>query len=321
MSSSLSRSSRMLGGLWGAVAGDALGVPVEFSSRAERDRDPVTGVRGFGTYNQPPGTWSDDSSLLLCTVLSLTQQRLDLSDLGQRFVRYLTQAYMTPHGQVFDVGTATMQAIERLRSGVAPEHAGGTSVRDNGNGSLMRILPVALRFASESPEQLVAIAHRVSRLTHGHPRSQLGCGYLCLLVAQLLSGLPPRLAYEQTNQLVRSLYRDAPWRDELPVFARLLSGQIETLPRESVSGSGYVISTLEASVYLLLRSSSYEQAVLAAINLGEDTDTTACVTGGLAGVWFGPAAIPADWLTGLARRSELDAWFSAFVSVVEQSDS
>lgn len=321
MSSTLSRSSRMLGGLWGAVVGDALGVPVEFSSRAERDRDPVTGVRGFGTYNQPPGTWSDDSSLLLCTVLSLTEHRLSLRDLGQRFVRYLDEAYLTPHGRVFDIGMATQQAIERLRRGVSPELAGGTSVRDNGNGSLMRILPVALRFAAESPEQLVRIAHRVSALTHGHPRSQLACGYLCLLVSLLIQGLSPRKAYEQTNRLVGSLYRDPQWQDELAIFARLLSGQMDSLSRDAISGSGYVVSTLEASVYLLLRSSSYAEAVLAAINLGEDTDTTACVTGGLAGVWFGPAAIPADWLAVLARRTELEAWYSAFVSVCEQSDS
>jgi ADP-ribosylglycohydrolase len=194
-------------------------------------------------------------------------------------------------------------------------------VRDNGNGSLMRILPVALRFASESPEQLVETAHRVSRLTHGHPRSQLACGYLCLLAAQLLRGLSPRASYEQTNLLVRSLYRDPSWRDELPVFDRLLSGRIDTLSRESISGSGYVVSTLESSVYLLLRSTSYAQAVLDAVNLGEDTDTTACVTGGLAGVWFGVASIPADWLAPLARRAELASWFDAFVSVIEQTNS
>lgn len=319
MSSTLSRSARLYGGLWGAVVGDALGVPVEFSSRAERDRDPVVGVRGFGTYNQPPGTWSDDSSLLLCTVLSLTEHRLNLHDLGQRFVRYLTESYLTPHGRMFDIGMATHQAIERLRSGVEPEQAGGTSVRDNGNGSLMRILPVALRFASESPEQLVSIAQRVSRLTHGHPRSQLACGYLCLLAAQLVRGLSPRASYEQTNVLLRSLYREPPWRDELPAFDRLLSGQIDTLPRESISGSGYVVSTLEASVYLLLRSTSYAHAVLEAVNLGEDTDTTACVTGGLAGVWFGLGGIPSDWLAVLARRTELASWFDAFVSVIEQT--
>ena len=164
----------MLGGLWGSVVGDALGVPVEFSTREQRDQDPVREVRGYGTYNQPPGTWSDDSSLMLCTLLSLSEHTLDLRDIGQRFVRYLTESYATPYGSVFDVGMATANAIDRLRSGCPPEQAGGTTDRDNGNGSLMRILPIGLRFYEETPERLIEIAHLVSRITHA--RRAMGIG-------------------------------------------------------------------------------------------------------------------------------------------------
>ena len=137
---------RYLGGLWGSVVGDALGVPVEFSTRAERDRDPVQGVRDYGTYHQPPGTWSDDSSLMLCTLISLTDQmnrqlnrplrsqpgdhrhdpEPDLRAIGRNFVRYLTDSYLTPHGVVFDVGISTARAIDRLRDGCIPEYADGT---------------------------------------------------------------------------------------------------------------------------------------------------------------------------------------------------
>jgi ADP-ribosylglycohydrolase len=317
----LSRRSRMLGGLWGSVVGDALGVPVEFTTRAERDRDPVREVRGYGTYNQPPGTWSDDSSLLLCTLLSLTEHEFSLQDLGQRFVRYLTESYLTPHGSVFDVGMATARAIDRLRAGTPPEEAGGTSERDNGNGSLMRILPVALRFYLEPPEQLVTRAHLASRLTHGHRRSQLACGYACLLLGRLLHGDSASAAYENTNAQVKRVYGAAEWQPELPHFRRLLSGRIAGEPRSAIHSSGYVIHTLEASVYLLLRCDSYAQAVLDAINLGDDTDTTACVVGGMLGVRYGQESIPTEWLTPLARRDELSRWFAAFVTRTLGSDS
>lgn len=307
----------MLGALWGSVVGDALGVPVEFHSRQERDLDPVKEVRGFGTYNQPPGTWSDDSSLMLCSLHSLLERGFDLADMGQRFVRYLSDAYMTPHGSVFDVGIATATAIDKLRAGCIPEESGGKSERDNGNGSLMRILPIALYFHRESPEQIVSRAHLASRITHGHRRSQLACGYACLLLSRLLQGDSALVAYQTVNKQVKILYSDPAWQTELPHFARILSGGLAELPRSSLRGSGYVVHTLESSVHLLLCEASYSDAVLGAINLGEDTDTTACVTGGFAGALHGSDAIPTAWLAPLARRDDLQTWFQRFVEKID----
>ncbi|MFO0653655.1 MAG: ADP-ribosylglycohydrolase family protein [Polyangia bacterium] len=319
--SGVSIRAKMLGGLWGSVVGDALGVPVEFHSREERERDPVQEVRGFGTYNQPPGTWSDDSSLMLCSLHSLLERGFDLADMGQRFVRYLTDSYMTPHGSVFDVGIATATAIDKLRAGCIAEEAGGKGERDNGNGSLMRILPIALFFYRESAPDLIARAHLASRVTHGHPRSQLACGYACLFIARLLCGDSAAVAYERVNAQIPRLYSDSHWQSELPHFARILSGRLAGEPKSTIRGSGYVVHTLEASVYLLLRSSTYSQTVLDAINLGEDTDTTACVAGGMAGVLYGEDAIPKDWLAPLARREHLDTWFRLFVDNVQPADS
>ncbi len=307
----------MLGALWGSVVGDALGVPVEFHSRQERDLDPVKEVRGFGTYNQPPGTWSDDSSLMLCSLHSLLERGFDLADMGQRFVRYLSDAYMTPHGSVFDVGIATATAIDKLRAGCIPEESGGKSERDNGNGSLMRILPIALYFHRESPEQIVSRAHLASRITHGHRRSQFACGYACLLLSRLLQGDSALVAYQTVNKQVKVLYSDPAWQTELPHFARILSGGLAELPRSSLRGSGYVVHTLESSVHLLLCEASYSDAVLGAINLGEDTDTTACVTGGFAGALHGSDAIPTAWLAPLARRDDLQTWFQRFVEKID----
>jgi ADP-ribosylglycohydrolase/O-acetyl-ADP-ribose deacetylase (regulator of RNase III) len=304
----------ILGGLWGAVVGDALGVPVEFKLRGALDEQPVTDLRGYGTYNVPPGTWSDDSSLLLCSLYSLIGPRLDGADLAQRFVRFLDRAYMTPAGEVFDVGITTANAIKRMREGVPPEEAGGAEESDNGNGSLMRILPVALRFFRESDARLAEYAHRASALTHRHPRSMLACGYICVFAKYLLEGDSPRAAYARANAFAQSYYSIGNWAFELPHYARVLGNRLSELAREVVPSSGYVVHTLEASLWCLLTTRSYEEAVLRAVNLGGDTDTTACVTGGLAGVHYGVGQVHERWRKALARTDDLEDIFARFVA-------
>lgn len=256
---------------------------------------------------------------MLCSLHSLLLPRLDLADMGARFVRYVDEAYMTPHGSVFDIGGTTARSISRLKRGVSPPEAGGTEDRDNGNGSLMRIMPVALRFLGASDEEILDAAHKVSGLTHRHPRSQLACGYFCLLLRQLLAGHSPAIAYARTNQLAARLYQGAPWQDELSHFGRVLSGAVPGLSRDQISGGGYVVHTLEASIWCLLRHPCFDAAVFAAINLGDDTDTTACVTGALAGVALGLGAIPTAWRAAMARHDELADWFRRFAEVALQS--
>ena len=312
MSSILLRE-KLLGGLWGAIIGDALGVPVEFKSRKEIARVPVTDMRGYGAHHQPVGTWSDDSSLLICTVESLLNG-FDTHDLGQRFVRWLEQGYWTPWGQVFDVGIATRDAIHRIAQGTVAEQAGGSSEQSNGNGSLMRILPVALRFADAPARDLAEYAQRASYLTHRHPRSQMACGLYSLLVAALLHGASPEDAYPEAIRQAQAIYQQPPYSVEWQHFARLLSGQIACIPEADISATGYVIHTLESSVWCLLNTESFEQAVLKAVNLGDDTDTTGTVTGGLAGVCYGLAAVPSRWLNQLARHDDLSKLFNVFAA-------
>ena len=197
-------NDRVHGGLWGAVVGDALGVPVEFRSRADVQLDPVTDLRGHGTYNQPKGTWSDDSSMMLCTVDSLLRQKFDTTDMGERFVRWSQGEIWTPWGSVFDIGGATRTALGRIRRGVPAEQSGGVDENSNGNGSLMRILPIALRFANEQAERLLEFAHRASAITHRHPRSQMACGIYCLLAANLLKGDAPSVAHATAVRIRQS---------------------------------------------------------------------------------------------------------------------
>jgi ADP-ribosylglycohydrolase len=288
----------------GVCVGDALGVPVEFTSRAERLKSPVTSMLGYGTWNQPPGTWSDDSSLTLCLAESLCEG-FSLDAIVKSFWRWYSEGYWGAHGQVFDIGGTTRQAMINWQQGASPRKAGGTSENSNGNGSLMRILPMAYFYQTWTFRELIERVHQVSCITHAHLRSQMACGIYISIAVELLAGLEPKEAYLQGLDKIQSLYSGGEYLLEKPHFARVFSGEIARIPIEEINSGGYVIDTLEASLWCLLNSSSYAQAVLEAINLGGDTDTTGAVTGGLAGIYYGVENIPTEWLEQIARKQEI----------------
>jgi len=307
---------RILGGLWGAIIGDALGVPLEFKSREEVRRNPVTAMRGYGTFNLPPGSWSDDSSLMLCTVESLLDG-FDTDRMGQLFIKWLNDAYWTPWGDTFDVGGATYSGIKRMIRGIPPEEAGVDNEWDNGNGSLMRILPVALYFAGSPVPAIINAAHRASSLTHRHVRSQIACGIYSLMVSALLKEESPYDSYIYAVNQARINYDKKPYSDELVHFERILTGNIHRLSEDEIQSGGYVIHTLEAGIWCLLNSDTFTEAVLKAVNLGDDTDTTGIVTGGLAGITYGINAIPEDWIKVIARKEGIEKLFKDFLDSLE----
>ena len=304
--------------LLGLAVGDALGVPVEFAGREARRRDPVATMRAYGTHHQPAGTWSDDSSLTFCLAETLARpggrtEAPDLADFARRATNWLDNAYWTAHGQTFDVGNATRAAITRLRQGVAPTQAGGRAEQDNGNGALMRILPLAFHevWQAKNLDMNAAwvLTEAAASVTHGHPRSTLGC-FLYLLVARaLLRGAAPAEAYASMCEAAGLWLRAGtiPAVIEDKHYHRTLDGSLPTLPEDKIHSSGYVVHTLEAALWCLLRHADYPATVLAAVNLGDDTDTTGAVAGGLAGLAYGEAAIPAEWLAVLARRADVEA--------------
>ncbi len=303
--------------LLGLALGDALGVPVEFMGRTARQADPVTGLRGYGTHRQPPGTWSDDSSLTFCLAQTLARPGglaagPDLADFGRRAINWLHNGYWTATGETFDVGGATRTAIERLGRGVGPAQAGPRSELDNGNGALMRILPLVFhqtwQAATLNMDASWLLTEAVACVTHGHARSTLGC-FLYLMIARgLTEGLAPKGAYEQMRELA------IPWLQAgaIPAvvedkhYQRVLDGTLLELNESMIKSSGYVVHTLEAALWCLLRHDTYAATVLAAVNLGDDTDTTGAVAGGLAGLAYGEAGMPAGWLAGLARRADIE---------------
>lgn len=287
--------------LLGVATGDALGVPVEFRSRSSLLRDPVTGMRGHGTHHQPPGTWSDDSSLTFCLAEMLCGQ-YDLQNLANRFVNWKNYSYWTPHGDVFDIGMATAEAITRLQTGTPPTLAGGTTEGSNGNGSLMRILPLLFYIKDMPLEERFKYVQEVSSLTHAHLRSINACFIYLELALAILNGHSKEAAYKTVCYTLTDFLQN----EEAPYFSNILSGELAQLSVEKIHGTGYVLRTLEAAIWCLLNTSSYSEAVLQAVNLGDDTDTTAAVTGGLAGLLYGWETIPAEWLNVLAKRDAID---------------
>jgi ADP-ribosyl-[dinitrogen reductase] hydrolase len=297
-------AAKTLSGLMGLCVGDALGVPVEFTSRAERVKSPVTCMLGYGTWNQPPGTWSDDSSLTFCLAECLCRG-YSLDAIANSFWRWYKEAYWTPRGDVFDIGQTTHTAIMRLKQGVQPHQAGGKVDNSNGNGSLMRILPMAYCHRNLTLGELLARVHDVSAITHAHARSQMACGIYISIAVALLEGYDLQTAYLQALQDIQPIYSVREFLLEKPHFGRVFSGEIAKLPVEEINSGGYVIDTLESSLWCLLNSSSYSEAVLKAVNLGGDADTTAAITGGLAGIYYGIENIPQQWINQIARKQDI----------------
>ncbi|MEH2368235.1 ADP-ribosylglycohydrolase family protein [Nostoc sp.] len=297
-------AAKTLSGLMGLCVGDTLGVPVEFTSRAERVKSPVTRMLGYGTWDVPAGTWSDDSSLTFCLAECLCEG-FSLDAIANSFWRWYHESYWTAQGEVFDIGNTTFLAIVNWKQGTPPVKAGGTSENSNGNGSLMRILPMAYCHKSLTLDELIARVHQVSSITHAHLRSQMACGIYISIAVALLEGADLQTAYLQGLQDIQTIYSAQQFLLEKPHFSRVFSGEIAKLPVEEINSGGYVIDTLESSLWCLLNSSSYSEAVLKAVNLGGDTDTTAAVTGGLAGIYYGVENIPQQWMNQIARKQDI----------------
>jgi ADP-ribosyl-[dinitrogen reductase] hydrolase len=303
-------------GIFGVCIGDALGVPVEFRSRDQLKRSPVTKMRALGTHHQLSGTWSDDSSLTLCLADSLCSG-YNLEDMALKFLQWYNAEIWTPHGRVFDIGIATSQAIHRIGKGISPTLCGGNSEFDNGNGSLMRIIPLLFYIKDFPIEKRFDITKEVSSITHGHIRSALACFIYLELALEILKEKEKWEAYRIMQGKVRNFLDHNPVcsQNEMDKFHRILELKVgeydlvlvHTLQEEEISSSGYVLHGLEASLWCFLNSETYAEAVLKAVNLGDDTDTTGAITGGIAGIYYGFENIPQEWVAELVRKEDIEA--------------
>jgi len=306
----------LFGGIIGLCVADALGVPVEFSSREELMYTPVTDMRGYGTYNQPPGTWSDDTSMTLCLLDSLAYG-LDYQDIMQKFLLWYKNAEYTAYGEVFDIGGATHKAIMNFAKGTDALNCGGATEHDNGNGSLMRILPLAFYLRGiygnsyTDSSEAFDIIHNVSVLTHAHKRSQIACGiYLSVAESFFASNDIKSGIYSGVSKAKQYYDNNVHFTDELQHYKRIFKDDFADLQQEDIKSSGYVVDTLEAALWCLFNTHSYQSCVLKAVNLGGDTDTVAAVAGGLAGLYY--KAIPENWLNQIPRLEYIKQLCSNF---------
>jgi ADP-ribosylglycohydrolase len=303
--------------LYAGIIGDALGVPVESTTRQQLALSSVKNMLGFGRYDQPEGTWSDDTSLMLCTMESLLDG-YDPEAMGRTFCRWLFESYWTPTGYVFDAGLTTYIALDNIQNRhTGALKSGGSTEDDNGNGSLMRMLPVALFFADRTVPEFLTRVHEISSITHAHPRTQAGCGLYCLFIRELLGNRDKEAAYRNAVKLAVDFYSAQPaFAPELSHFMRIISHALPGLSEDDIKSSGYIVDTLEAALWCVLRYSSTKDILLSAVNLGLDTDTTGMVAGGCAGLLYGLESVPAEWLSALARKDDIDGLIGRFAEAV-----
>ena len=301
--------AKILSGLLGFCVGDALGVPVEFSSRSQLQKSPVTGLQGYGVSDRPPGTWSHGSGVMFCIAQALSSEDIAAETFVNVTADLLSRWY---DGEIWtlddwqaNIGLTTAKAIARLQEGISPQLSGEMEEMSNGNGSLVRTLPLVFCHHLLSFPDLLDRVHLISRITHAHPRSQMACGFYVSIAMDLLQGYPPDEAYLRGIARVEPLYWHPPYGAQLFHFHNLIGGNLAALPCPEIFSDGYVVHALEASLWCLLNSSSYCETVLKAVNLGESTNAIAALAGGLAGLYYGVKDIPADWIQQIARFYEI----------------
>lgn len=299
--------------LFGIAIGDALGVPYEFSSREQMRKSPATDIVGYKTHNQPPGTWSDDSSLTFCLAEVLTEN-YSLHSLARKFINWKKNAYWTARDKVFDIGITTSRSItklEKILKNDADEDLDllkyEASEYDNGNGSLMRILPLLLYIKNKNISEQFEIIWKNSALTHGHIRSAMSCLIYLKFAEFLTKGISKLESYQKTRIEIKTFWDEMNFSEtEKTHFTRVIQNDISKYKEKSILSGGYVIESLEASLWCFLKTDTYESSILKAINFGHDTDTTAAITGGLSGIFYTYNKMPEYWIASLAKMEKIE---------------
>ena len=273
-------------------------------------------MRGYGTFNLPEGSWTDDSSLTIALLESIRRVgEIDLDDIMGNFMKWLYDGEFTPYGESYDIGRGTMQAINRYKKNRKAKKCGGDEEWNNGNGSLMRIMPACLYCSvmessgMYSDRDAIDVIHSVGGLTHAHIRSNIACGLYFFMAKYILfreGSLQERIQEGLTQGFAfyESYLAD---KENLHYYDRLKDLEaFKSLPADKIKSTGYVVDALEAAVWSLITTDSFDQALLKAVNLGDDTDTVGAIAGGLAGLYYGYDSIPEDWLSAIKRREWIE---------------
>lgn len=290
----LSRNERILGGIWGLLVGDAVGVPYEFHKAEELKKLEFIDIippKGFERAHNTVeiGTWSDDGAQALCLLDSLLSMgKMDINDFAEKLLKWYEDGLWAVDNYVFDVGMQTADAIRAYKKGISPLKSGMVRPDGKGNGALMRVLPLAL-WHRGTDEELIEAAHTQSLVTHGNPCNGVCCALYCLWARRVMDAMQIDEAYTSSLKVLRQIY------GENSVFRKELEFTVRPDAEGIGHGSGYVVDSLR-SVRMVLKHDNFEDVIKGAILLGDDTDTTAAIAGGIAGIKFGVKAIPERWM-------------------------
>jgi ADP-ribosylation/crystallin J1 len=298
------QNNQYLGAIIGHAVGDAMGFPTEFSKREELLKNPVIEMIDSPDVGQPAGSWSDDTAMGIATIDSFIQKKcFDYKDIMDKWVKWISKSEYTPTGVTFDIGRTCLKAIKKYCNGTAPLQCGSTSINENGNGSLMRILPVALYVFSKNLDDISIrkLTSEVSSLTHAHEVSRLGCYIYVQFIICLLKGYTKEEAYKHIQYLDYSTYD----MHSLKLYTRILDEQIEVQRLDQIKSTGYIVDTLESAIWIFMNAQHYKEAIIASTNIGGDTDTIGAIVGSMAGIYYGFDSIPSSWLDKLQRKDYL----------------
>lgn len=311
--------SRRRGTLIGLAVGDALGAAVEF--RPPGSFQPVEGYRDGGPHGLAPGEWTDDTSMALALADSIVETGWDLNDQARRYLEWRDQGKYSVNGRCFDIGITTNTALHRFQQSGDARTAASSSGTASGNGSIMRLAPVPIHFWHLFPndlQELSRFAMESSLPTHASPQCLSACQYFALVLTGLIHGYGREVVLDPNWEPVAELCRRCELHPEIDEVAK---ASYRRKKPPAIAGSGYVVRGLEAALWAFHDAADFREAVLRAVNLGDDADTTGAVCGQLAGACWGEEGIPQTWCHELARRDLIETALNGLIGVRTSPES
>ncbi|GAA4424256.1 ADP-ribosylglycohydrolase family protein [Bremerella cremea] len=309
---SLATLDRQRGCLMGLAVGDALGAAVEFQPPGSFKL--VEDYRDGGPHRLAPGEWTDDTSMALALADSIGEAGWDLNDQATRYLQWFREGKYSVTGSCFDIGIATREALARFESSYDAQSSGSREIRSSGNGSIMRLAPVPIHFLNLFPDNIAKLADRAAESslpTHGSPLCVDACRYMALILAGLMQGIDRDVVLSPDWKPLAELRSQ---QELAPEIAEIAEGSFRQLSPPQIVGSGYVVKSMEAALWAFHDAGDFREAVLKAVNLGNDSDTTGAICSQFAGAFWGESGIPHSWRTGLAKPEMLEEALSSILS-------
>ena len=303
--------------IYGFVIGDAMGVPIEFEDREKLIKSPVTNMLGYGSYDVPKGVWSDDTSMTLATMDSIivNKNKLNYNDIADKFCEWINNAKYTATNEVFDIGTTTKYSLMRYwNNKIDATKCGGNAISENGNGSLMRMLPIAFYcfYNKTEDNDIINIVRNTSSITHAHEISIIGCYMYVKYIIFILSNNNKTESYKLLQKIDYSIFN----KDNINLYERIIKYDISKYSLDTIKSTGFVVDTLESALWVILNTESFNEAIIGSVNLGGDTDTIAAITGSIAGILYGYDSINEKWIKDIKNKELLSKYIYEFTNTL-----